>query len=291
MILARIGDQDGTCADPGGCATGSYYMRLNVTGTPPGLDPVFVLEDLFQAWRTSWKGRPDHIRSEVKVDPPVLGAPGGVATMKLKLIDWQGVPLTQGGATVTVTKESGPDGVVSVGAPVDHGDGTYSVPLAATGEGSVAMRVVVDDGQGPVTLFPFTQVSTAKQAALAASVTSISTASGGVIPFSVDAGPGLAGRPYLLLASASGTSPGIQIGDLLVPLVADPVVGWSYGLCNSLVLQNTCGVLDARGAAPMSASLAPNQLAFLNNGTLWFSLITLDPPDFATHPVVVRVTP
>jgi uncharacterized Ntn-hydrolase superfamily protein len=159
MIDARIGDTDGTCTFTPGCASGSYYMVLNVafqTDTDP--DPVAQLQTLFDAFRTSLIGVPDAVQSTVSFSPPQLVANGSAtSTMTITLKDWQG---TQGGAglTVTVVHDTGSAGETSIGAVQDDGGGSYSATLTAgTNTGIDRFKVTIDDGAGgmrPVILTP-----------------------------------------------------------------------------------------------------------------------------------------
>src|SRR5262249_40668498 len=56
---------------------------------------------------------------------------------------------------------------------------------------------------------------------LVASALHVSAAAGGAVQFALDAGPGAAGRKYLLALSASGTAPGTHVGSVTVPLNFD----------------------------------------------------------------------
>ncbi len=294
MMIARVGDLDGVCTSTLGCANGDYYMNLNVKGNQSGqLDPVTQLHALLQAWRTSWLGRPDHLLSKVTPSAGVLpagGAASGVLT--IQLADWQGTPLAAGGANVAVLHEAGSDGVVTLGAPVDLGNGTYRVPyLAGLQSGKDVLRVVVDDGQGPVSLYPFTEVAVAPAAFLSSGVAQVSASQGDDVPIALNGGKGLGGRGHLVLISASGTAPGFSVGSVQVPLVLDAAVGFSFLLCGTPSLPNTCGTLDANGAATAAVLLNPNDLAPLVSGALHFAAVTLGPIDFASDPVTVNVLP
>src|SRR4029079_16678476 len=104
MVVARPGDFDGPCAAAPGCAAGTYYMKNDVafqTATAP--DPVIQLQTLFNAWRTSWTGRPDHFLSTVAFAPPSLPADGITQTFAtIQLKDWQGTNVAGTGAAVSV---------------------------------------------------------------------------------------------------------------------------------------------------------------------------------------------
>lgn len=168
MIDARVGDTEGVCNFNLGCASGDYYMSLNVAGQDVNdPDPVLQLQTLFDAFRTSLIGVPDANQSTVSFNPPVLIADGSATTtMTITLRDWQG---TQGGAGLTVSVMHEPDsaGQSSIGAVSDHGDGTYTLTLTAgTMTGTDRFKVTVDDGGGPmraVILTPSPQIELVDQ--------------------------------------------------------------------------------------------------------------------------------
>jgi hypothetical protein len=166
------------------------------------------------------------------------------------------------------------------------------VPLTSTlALGSQKLRVVVDDGISPVTLYPHPEIATAPITSLTTSSSSVSTLAGGDFDLTLDGGPGLAGRPYLVLASASGSTPSTPAGLVNIPLVDDLAFAWSYALCNSAILTDSCGQLDANGRATTGLHFPPMFLRNLLLGELTFAYISLDPIDFASNTVVVDVVP
>lgn len=296
VLIARIGDSDGICGANQGCATGSYYLNLNVAGNDAqgwDPDPVFQLQDLFATWRASWIGRPDHLRCEQDLSAPVLVADGSsTATLRIRLRDWQGTAVPLEGASITVTPEGVDAGIVAIGSVIDDGGGIYSIPLTSTlALGKQKLRVVVDDGISKVTLYPFPEVATAPPISLVPTVNSVSTQFGGDIDLSLDGGPGLADRAYLLLASASGSTPATDLGIVDVPLVADAAFAWSFALCNSSYLINTCGAFDSSGRATAKLHFPPLYLRPLHQGELTFAFVTLEGVDFASNPILLDVGP
>lgn len=295
MIIARIGDVDGICTANQGCVNGSYFMNLNVKGNQSGQpDPVFQLASQFQAWRASWIGRPDHVRSEAWLDEKVLSADGeATATLHVRLRDWQGTALLHGGAAVAAALEPGGAGALAFGAATDHGDGTYTIPVAvAPGTfGSDRVRVTADDGQGPVVLYPFVEVAIAKTAALAGSTAVLSASAGGNLDLALDAGSALAGRSYLVLCSAGSAAPGFDVGTVHVPLALDAALLWSAATCNVAPLIQTCGVLDQNGRAAASVRLGAEHLHGFAPAALAFSFVTTDPLDYAAAPLLVGIIP
>lgn len=295
MVLARIGDAEGICTEPAGCANGSYYLDLNVSGNQSGLpDPVVQLQSQFAAWRTGWTGRPDHLRSKVTLGGSTLPADGvSNGMLTIEAIDWQGTPVGHGGATVSVSLEHASDDVVTLGAVTDHGNGSYTMPyVAKTALGVAELRVAIDDGMGKVTLYPFTHIATARPDFLTTNaVTQISASQGDDVPLLLDAGAGVAGRSYLVLLSNSGSVPGLDIGALHVGINPDPVLVASILLCNGFSLPNTCGVFDGAGTAQASLTVQPHDLLGFVSSTLTFAAITTGPEDFASTPVTVSVLP
>ena len=90
---------------------------------------------------------------------------------------------------------------------------------------------------------------------LSSSVSEIQVATGGVQPFALDAGAAFGGLTYLLLGSASGSSPGFPIDGLLLPLNADAYTITTLIAPNSAPLSASLGTLDASGKATAQFTL------------------------------------
>jgi hypothetical protein len=86
---------------------------------------------------------------------------------------------------------------------------------------------------------------------------SLDPVDGGTFSFTIDAGRENAGKPYLLLGSASGTSPASMIGATPFPLVVDAYTRFSLLHANELPLAGNLGLLDDRGRAVVSLILPP----------------------------------
>lgn len=86
---------------------------------------------------------------------------------------------------------------------------------------------------------------------LAAAPPSISIAQAGTPAgaqqLDIAAGPAFAGAMALVLGSASGTAPGIDLGGFVLPLVADAYTSSTLVLANSAFLPGSFGPLDAHG--------------------------------------------
>lgn len=268
--VARIGDVDGACTVGGGCANGSYYLSLAVKGNASSpLDPVVSLQNRYDTWRTALAGRPDHLLSSVELGAQSVPANGWrTFGNTLRLIDVDGVPLTSGGASVTVTPMMG---LLDVGPVIDNGDGTYTFGTSANGPstGLDRLRIVVDDGSGPVQLHPDRPVFVAPPAPLHCARPQIAASAatpGGTTaaPLTLDMSVSAGGAPYAVLASASGTVPGTPIGGgLVLPLNFDAVTQLSILAPGAPFLPGSFGTLGAAGRATPAVVLPNDALPFL----------------------------
>ena len=108
---------------------------------------------------------------------------------------------------------------------------------------------------------------------------SISAASGGAVGLELLAGAENGGKLFLMLGSASGTSPGITIGGVHLPLsVTDPYFQFTLASPNTAPLPQSLGLLDMLGRASTSfvlpAGVAP---AGLIGVELNHAYVVLDP--------------
>ncbi|HVS19468.1 MAG TPA: DUF1028 domain-containing protein, partial [Planctomycetota bacterium] len=89
--VARIGDALGKCNSTVGCADGDFFLELNVVGAVSDPDPVFVVQDLYDAWRLGQVGVPDQVESSVVPSARALPAVGvSKLTVELALADLEG---------------------------------------------------------------------------------------------------------------------------------------------------------------------------------------------------------
>ena len=158
MIGSRTGDIDGTCNVSVGCASGDYFMVLNVPfQTANDLDPVLQLQDMFDKFQASLIGRPDAILSTATIDPPTLPAEkAGTATMTIQFVDRLGTPIDPGTISVSVEHlDEVSDQAMMIGPVVDVGGGAYEVQLVGTGAvGNDVYVVTANDGVRPVVVMP-----------------------------------------------------------------------------------------------------------------------------------------
>lgn len=131
VLVARVGDENGGCDSTQGCATGDYYLALNVRGGPNDPDPVFVLERVYGHWRTRMEGRPDGVLSRVG---GVKGLPNDGVTERrvtVELFDLDERRIPHGGALLTVETVDGLPSISTVGPVTDLGDGRYQFQVRA----------------------------------------------------------------------------------------------------------------------------------------------------------------
>jgi hypothetical protein len=85
----------------------------------------------------------------------------------------------------------------------------------------------------------------------------VSLVPGGTQTLSLNAGAAQAGRPYLMLGSLSGTSPGLPLGSLLLPLNYDSYTDYLLLNPGAPPVAGGLGTLDALGKGTASFSLPP----------------------------------
>jgi hypothetical protein len=260
LIVARLGDTDGVCNADQGCANGDYFLNLNVVGAISDPDPVLTLQSMYAAWRASRSGKPDHYASSVQAAAERLVADGSSSTeVTISLADIDGVPLATGGLSVSVAQVD-PDGASSSAGPVtDNGDGSYSFVLTATtAPGLDRFEVSVSDGADTVLLWPPLELTVDPLVELHSGQTGASAALGAEVPLTLNVPAPGAG--YFVLASLSGTSPGVALSGGVLPLNPDGLFYASLSAPNGPLFQQTLGVLDSAGRAS-AAVLVPAGLA------------------------------
>ncbi len=160
VVIARIGDELGFCNTPLGCANGAYYLDLNFAGQVGDPDPVLVLQQQYDFWRSQQVGRPDQIYSQVTSSATSIPADGqSSAVITVKLADIDNQVLTHGGYKLVVEDITGAPSSAQVTEVLDLGNGTYTVKLTATTTpGTDKWRLTIRDWLGPVVLQPDTQL-------------------------------------------------------------------------------------------------------------------------------------
>jgi hypothetical protein len=291
LLVTRVGDDVPPCRNGSDCADGDFYLRLNVRGADANEndpDPVDQLTQRYASWRNMRRGRPDGILSEVDAVDSLPADGRAQRNVTVQLVDLDGVPLTRGGAKVRVAQFGRARLNTSIGPVLDLGDGRYRFSIRALETvGSDRYVITAEDGLLEATLFPFFEVRTEPPAALHVGVDELSAAKGGVAPFVLDQ-PAFAGGAYLLLASASGTSPGIPLGRIgWLPLVRDPLFDLSLRRAGDpAIFARTRGALDTSGRAEAEFVAPPGALAALIGRRLSWAAVLVNGARGATTAAV-----
>jgi hypothetical protein len=250
LIIARMGDTDGSCNAAVGCGTGSYFANLNYVDVGGGApDPVIVLEGQYAAFRAAHAGIADQLRSRVIASAGRLPADGiSQASVDVELRDIDGNLVTTNPATLSIADVSVGGPVATVGAVQVLSAGRFRFPLTSTTQtGEGRFRITAQHASGNVLLWPELVVDVATPTELFCGFHEVSVASGASVPLSLDLGVARAGNPYLILASASGTSPGTPFAGIQLPLNLDRLLRTSYASAGSGQFPGTIGNLDASG--------------------------------------------
>jgi hypothetical protein len=143
-----------------GCASGDYWLNLNVANVPTGApDPVPILRAQLDARRADFLGQTDAIRSSVELDPSAVRADGvNTAQLTITLRDWQNQDIpTSPNRVVEVMAAPDADLGTTVG-PVTPGPGdTYTTTITTgnqTGTARFVVRVLDSPAARPVVLMP-----------------------------------------------------------------------------------------------------------------------------------------
>jgi hypothetical protein len=293
IVASRVGDKDGTCSWAIGCANEKYYLKLSVKGDWADIDPVLQMQMDYDAWRLSMAGHPDHLKSSAAPQATKLVADGVTSTeLLVRLVDLEGQPIVHGGATVTAVTEQGNHPFALPGPAVDHGDGTYTLTFTAGSKaGTDQFLIRADDGFEVATLYPLLELAVDPVTDLHVGVESLSASQGGEAPFVLNLGSGAAGHPYILLASASGTQPGVVLGGSTLPLNPDWVLQTTLVHAGSGFLPGSLGVLDATGRAQAALSAPPGVLAPLIGMHLDWAAVDFAGPYAATGTAGLEILP
>ena len=173
----------------------------------------------------------------------------------------------------------------SLKAPVVPGTYTLSLSnLAANvikqGETGAVFWAVEEAGVGSIDNLTITVLD-----ALSADVATMSIAAGGVQNWSLDAGVANGGRGYWIFGSLAGTSPGLVLGSVCLPLNFDLYFNYTINHPNTPPLTNSLGALDGVGMASAAFSLPPGSNPGLVGLTVNHAYLLGPTIDFASNAV------
>lgn len=294
IALARIGNVDGVCAQSDGCMNGDYFLDKKFIGTASDPDPIEKLQERYDVWRGNRAGKTDHIHSLKLPGAQRLVADGVTSTeVLLRLVDIEGDPVPVGGQTVTILQTNAGPSVATAGPVTDHGDGTHTFTLTATTDaGPGSWRIVVQDHNKTIHLHPDLELAVDPVTELHVGFDAVSATAAPIVPFVLNAGAAEGGRPYLLLGSASGTSPGTPwTGGLTLPLNSDRLLEFTLSAPNSTELPGSQGALDATGRAEAALAFAAHHYSPFVGGHFDFCAVLAGAPDAFTNVVGFDVMP
>lgn len=176
------------------------------------------------------------------------------------------------------------DGDVLEPTPLDGAGCARFVDDPASSDAGVGPAPIVDMGAHEF------QIQT-----LAADLVALSIGAGGTQTLALCAGPAFAGMPYLLLGSASGTSPGVPVSPETLPLNLDAYLLATIVNPQAPPLTGALGLLNPDGAATASFTLPPGGPApALAGTTLHHAFLVLNGSFgavFTSDPVALALLP
>ncbi len=111
------------------------------------------------------------------------------------------------------------------------------------------------------------------------------------INLTIDAGVANAGRAYHVFASSSGVSPGINLGDVHLPLNYDGYFEYSWQNFNTENLVQTRGYLDSSGSANAKMKSPANMDPSLVGSYFHVAYLLFLPTDFASGAIPIYCSP
>ncbi len=290
LVIARHGDTDGVCTGPLGCANGNYYLTENVIAGASAPDPILTLAANHAAWRANLAGHPDHVKTRVTRTASQLPADGAAtATIFVELRDVDDIPITTGGATLTLTQAGVP--LTTLGPVTDLGNGTYSFDvIAGTSSGLETIDVRVDDGTVQATLYPPVTLTIDPKAALHIGEDEVSTSATVDVPFTLNFGPSASGSLYFLLGSMTGTAPGTPLGFQTLPLNWDALSLFTLTHPGAPFLPGSFGTLDAAGRATASLAAPAGTLSGFSGLHLDWAAVVFTLPESLSNAVGLNIT-
>ncbi len=173
-------------------------------------------------------------------------------------------------------------------------------PSGFLGWGVGSMGDVNGDGRGDLIIgsYPYTVPGKTEAGrayihtqGLTADTHQLSALQGGTVNLSLDAGKANKRRPYLVVASFNGSSPGLTFPSVHLPVTFDDLFVASYFLANIVIFHQTKGYLDGSGQAKAWIKVPAGLLKGFENGSITLGYALLDRFDMASNPVVISVVP
>lgn len=286
IIVARVGDVDGACTLPTGCASGQYWCSLRVISGGGSVEPVLELQNRYDQWRNlQMPVRADQLNTRVLATAKRLPADGlSRALVEVELRDINDRVLDDVRAQVVAQVVEGA-GSVTLGDSFVVRPGLQRFHVnAGTQPGHVKLRLSVVQEAWTIRLFPDLELDVDPPAELHSGFATVSSSENTVVPFTLDLGPARAGRPYWLLGSASGTTPGVSFEGGILPLNSDRIFRLGIAHPNNGRFQNTSATLDGLGRAEARFGITEHLLdAFVGSRFDWCAVVFGETPAHFTN--------
>lgn len=124
-----------------------------------------------------------------------------------------------------------------------------------------------------------------------AAPTSLSLSAGGTQTWTLNAGAPQASRPYWVMGSLTGISPGLPIGSVVLPLVPDVWFNYTINHPNQGPLVASLAFLNPSGSASAAFSIPPGTNPSLAGLTVFHAYLLGTTIDFASNPVSLTFLP
>jgi CHRD domain len=120
---------------------------------------------------------------------------------------------------------------------------------------------------------------------------SMSVAIGGTQTLHIAGGSANAGKLYFTFGSLSGTSPGLPIDSVVLPLNFDAYLNFTLTVPNSTILSSSLGFLGATGTATTRFNLPPAAVPALAGSTVHHATLVFDIPGGGTAVLASQAVP
>jgi hypothetical protein len=121
--------------------------------------------------------------------------------------------------------------------------------------------------------------------------TSVNASTGGTLFFGLDMnGKHYDSRDYQILVSASGTEPRTPVQGIFVPLVFDQITAYAFANTNNSMFKWFSGTLNVNGDGGAHLVLPPLGTSWVGR-TLDFTMVIVNPVEYATRPLSVPIVP
>lgn len=133
--------------------------------------------------------------------------------------------------------------------PCSNPEGRYWTTMAYD---SRRKRIVLFGGQNDAKLFGDTWTLELGQGALRSDRCSVSVSNGGTVNFHLDAGTSHHGKVHVLLGSMNGTTPGLKLGNVVLPLNSGPYFDYTLSNPNGLIVPSIGFLVGGKAKATMT---------------------------------------